>query len=267
MPACGGQAVGCGGVIGNTPELWRWRRGPVCACACTRVYGWCRRIILRTYTALHIFSSLDVRGREILNLVNLRLHITLSLHSFIHNSLDLKGQETQSREHSSSHTLALHSFIHNSLDVRGRDTQSRRHSSSHTFPRGQETQSRQHSSSHTIALHSCIHNSLDVRGRDTQSRRHSSSYRSPIPPPSVSPGQASPLYLHLKHRMLWLREIWPSQDIVYFEAVVHESTTLSSPLPTCIAHTVAIRLHDYWAIYHAASTPLLNAIHHLNNIV
>jgi len=34
-----------------------------------------------------------------------------------------------------------------------------------------------------------------------------------------------------------------------FEAVVQESTILSFPPPTCIAHTVAILLHDYWAVY------------------
>jgi len=44
MPACG-QAVGCG--VCDTPELWRARRGPVCAC--TRVC-WCRRIF--TYTSI-----------------------------------------------------------------------------------------------------------------------------------------------------------------------------------------------------------------------
>ena len=32
--------------------------------------------------------------------------------------------------------------------------------------------------------------------------------------------------------------------------------------PACIAHTVAILLHDYWAIYDPPSTSLLDAIHH-----
>jgi len=40
---------------------------------------------------------------------------------------------------------------------------------------------------------------------------------------------------------------------VYFEAVVHESTILSSPPPTCIAHPGAIRLHDYWTVYDSPS--------------
>jgi len=35
---------------------------------------------------------------------------------------------------------------------------------------------------------------------------------------------------------------------VYVEAVVHESTILSSPLPTCIAHPDAVLLHDYWTV-------------------
>jgi len=35
---------------------------------------------------------------------------------------------------------------------------------------------------------------------------------------------------------------------VYFESFVHEAIVLSFLPPTCIAHTVAIRLHDYWAI-------------------
>jgi len=34
----------------------------------------------------------------------------------------------------------------------------------------------------------------------------------------------------------------------YFESFVHESIVLSFLPPTCIAHTVAILLHDYWAI-------------------
>ena len=35
---------------------------------------------------------------------------------------------------------------------------------------------------------------------------------------------------------------------VYFGAIVHESTILSFPPPTCIGHTVAMLLHDYWAV-------------------
>jgi len=42
----------------------------------------------------------------------------------------------------------------------------------------------------------------------------------------------------------------------YFESFVHELIVLSFLPPTCIAHTFAILLHDYWAVYHAFSTPL-----------
>jgi len=40
---------------------------------------------------------------------------------------------------------------------------------------------------------------------------------------------------------------------VYFEAVVNESTILSFPPHTCIAHPGAIRLHDYWTVYNSPS--------------
>jgi len=44
----------------------------------------------------------------------------------------------------------------------------------------------------------------------------------------------------------------------YFEAVVHESTILSFPAITCIAHPGAIRLRDYWAVYDPPSnTPFV----------
>ena len=36
--------------------------------------------------------------------------------------------------------------------------------------------------------------------------------------------------------------------LFYFEASVHESTILSFPAPTCIAHPGAVLLHDYWAV-------------------
>ena len=42
----------------------------------------------------------------------------------------------------------------------------------------------------------------------------------------------------------------------YFEAVVHESTFLLSPPPTCIAHTVAILLRYYCAIFDPPPDPL-----------
>ena len=36
---------------------------------------------------------------------------------------------------------------------------------------------------------------------------------------------------------------------VYFEAVVHRSSILLFPPPTCIAHPGAILLHNYWTVY------------------
>ena len=48
----------------------------------------------------------------------------------------------------------------------------------------------------------------------------------------------------------------------YFEAFVHESTILSFPAPTCIAHPGAILLHDYWAVYDPPPTFCLYAIHY-----
>jgi len=39
----------------------------------------------------------------------------------------------------------------------------------------------------------------------------------------------------------------------YFEAFVHESIILSFPSPTCIGHTVAIQMHNYWAVYEPPS--------------
>jgi len=41
----------------------------------------------------------------------------------------------------------------------------------------------------------------------------------------------------------------------YFEALVHESTIVSFPAHTCIAHPGAIVLHDYWAVYDSPSDP------------
>jgi len=43
---------------------------------------------------------------------------------------------------------------------------------------------------------------------------------------------------------------------------VDGSIVLSFFRPACIAHTVAILLHDYWAIYDPPSTPLVYVIHH-----
>jgi len=44
---------------------------------------------------------------------------------------------------------------------------------------------------------------------------------------------------------------------------VHESILIPSFFrPACTAHTVAVLLHDYWAIYDPPSTSLLYATHH-----
>jgi len=49
---------------------------------------------------------------------------------------------------------------------------------------------------------------------------------------------------------------------VHFEAIVHQSTILSFPPPTCIAHPGAILLHDYWTVQDSLPTSRLYAIHH-----
>jgi len=50
---------------------------------------------------------------------------------------------------------------------------------------------------------------------------------------------------------------------VYFKGFVQDRIILFLPLPICIAHTVAILLHDYCcAIYDRPPTPRLYAIHH-----
>ena len=40
---------------------------------------------------------------------------------------------------------------------------------------------------------------------------------------------------------------------VYFEAVVYESSSLSFPTPTCIAHPGAILFHDSRTVYDSPS--------------
>jgi len=44
---------------------------------------------------------------------------------------------------------------------------------------------------------------------------------------------------------------------VYFCSFVHESIVLSFSRPACIAHTVAIPLHGFWAIPDPSATSLL----------
>jgi len=43
--------------------------------------------------------------------------------------------------------------------------------------------------------------------------------------------------------------VWPSQEVLYCEACVYESTILLFLAPACIAHPGSILLHDYWAVY------------------
>ena len=50
--------------------------------------------------------------------------------------------------------------------------------------------------------------------------------------------------------------------LFYLKAFVHESIILLSPPPACMAHTVAVVLHVYCAIYGAPPIPLVYAIHH-----
>ena len=49
------------------------------------------------------------------------------------------------------------------------------------------------------------------------------------------------------------RQLGLYKIFVYFEAVLHESTILSFPPPTCISHPGAIQPHDYWTIYDSPS--------------
>jgi len=50
--------------------------------------------------------------------------------------------------------------------------------------------------------------------------------------------------------------------LFYFKAFVHGRIILFVPLPICIAHTIAILLHDDCALYDSPPTTLLYAIHH-----
>jgi len=59
-----------------------------------------------------------------------------------------------------------------------------------------------------------------------------------------------------------MQEIGLYKILFYFEAFVHESMICLWPPPTCIARTIAIRLHVYRAIYDAPPTPLLYTIYH-----
>jgi len=52
---------------------------------------------------------------------------------------------------------------------------------------------------------------------------------------------------------------------VYSEAVVHESIIFIPPPPTCTAHTVAILLHAYCAIYDPP--PLISLAYPVHNTI
>jgi len=49
--------------------------------------------------------------------------------------------------------------------------------------------------------------------------------------------------------LAWKLRVSLNKRFVYFEAFVHESVIPLPPPPTCIAHTIAVLLHDYSAIY------------------
>jgi len=59
-----------------------------------------------------------------------------------------------------------------------------------------------------------------------------------------------------------LRQLGLYKMFFYFQSFVHESIVLSFFWPACIAHTVAILLHNYWAIYDPPPTSFVYAIHH-----
>jgi len=52
---------------------------------------------------------------------------------------------------------------------------------------------------------------------------------------------------------IWVVGFGLYKIFVDFEAVVHESTILSSPPPTCIAHPGTIRLRNHWTVYDSPS--------------
>ena len=56
--------------------------------------------------------------------------------------------------------------------------------------------------------------------------------------------------------------VWRLQDIVLLRGLCARINDLVSAPPTRIAHTIALRLHDYCAIYGPPPPPLVHAIHH-----
>jgi len=69
------------------------------------------------------------------------------------------------------------------------------------------------------------------------------------------------------------RLTWSSFDVLAFtrycftSRLLCESESSLSCLPICIAHTIAIRLHGYCAIYDPPPTTLVYAIHHTKSVL
>ena len=57
------------------------------------------------------------------------------------------------------------------------------------------------------------------------------------------------------------------QIFFYFYSFVNESIVISFSRPAYTAHTVAMLLHGYWAIYDPPSTSPLYAAHHTTLVI
>jgi len=83
-----------------------------------------------------------------------------------------------------------------------------------------------------------LHDSLEVNEYFLKANSHTTAHHLVVKPSEV----VSTAMSHTSTQ-LGLYKIF-----VYFEAIVHESTILSFPPPTCIAHPGAILLHDNWTV-------------------
>jgi len=90
--------------------------------------------------------------------------------------------------------------------------------------------------------------------------RYLCSFPPPICAPSSYPSSSRPQVRNLVERS-FSQAVALYKILLYFSSFVHESIVLSFFRPACIAHTVAIVLHGYWAIYNPPSTSLLYARH------
>jgi len=63
----------------------------------------------------------------------------------------------------------------------------------------------------------------------------------------------SPVGLRVNPSARRLLQLGLYKIFVYVEAVGHESTILSFPPSTCIAHPAPVLLHDYWTVYDSPS--------------